>query len=349
MHKNSHRIWLWLMMGLLSLSAAAQQRPGTQTTAPTNTGAPPQTPPVVPTRPGPKPYKDVITDKAVTKKGLFWVHKIDDKWFFEFHDSLLGRDFLVVNRISKAPINTRSGFAGFAGDEINENVVRFEKGPNNKIFMRNISFSVYAKDSTKPMYKSVQNSNVQPIAAAFDIKAFAKDSNGVVLELTDYINSDNDILYFASFFKTALRIGGMQSDKSYIIDIRSYPINTEIRTVKTYSKMAAPSPIPGLAPAGPTGNATFELNSSLVLLPKSTMRPRYYDDRVAYFTTEFTDFDADPQGVKDISMITRWRLEPKEEDMEKFRRGELVEPKSQSFIISIPQLLRNGFLILSRV
>src|SRR4030095_12061384 len=88
-----------------------------------------------------------------------------------------------------------------------------------------------------------------------------------------------------------------------------------------------PSPIPGQPPIGPTGNATFELNSSIVLLPKNPMRPRYYDDRVAYFTTEFTDFDADPQGVKDISIITRWRLEPKDEDMEKFRRGELVEPK----------------------
>src|SRR6185503_5373371 len=108
--------------------------PPTQT--PATTGTNPQTPPVVPSRPGPKPYKDVITDKAITKKGLFWVHKIEDKWFFEFGDSLLGRDLLVVNRISKAPIDTRSGFAGFAGDEINENVVRFEKGPNNKIFLR---------------------------------------------------------------------------------------------------------------------------------------------------------------------------------------------------------------------
>jgi len=328
MHRNSQRIWLWLMMGAISLSAAAQQRPGqpppqTQST----TGANPTAPPTVPTRPGPKPYKDVITDKAISKKGLFWVHKVEDKWYFEFGDSLLGRDFLIVNRISKAPIDTRAGFTGFAGDEINENVVRFEKGPNNKIFMRNISFSVYQKDSTKPMYKSVQNSNVQPISAAFDIKAFSKDSTGTVIDLTDYISSDNDILYFASFFKTALRIGGQQSDKSYIIDIKSYPINTEIRTVKTYSKMSMPSPIPGQPPIGPTGNATFELNSSIVLLPKNPMRPRYYDDRVAYFTTEFTDFDADPQGVKDISIITRWRLEPKDEDMEKFRRGELVEPK----------------------
>ncbi|OQP61443.1 hypothetical protein A3860_04875 [Niastella vici] len=279
-----------------------------------------------PPQTGPKPYKEVITDKAITRKGLFTVHKLDDKWYFEIGDTLLGRDVLVVNRISKAPINTRSGFFGYAGDEINENVIRFDKGPNNKIWLRNISYSVYSRDSSKPMYKSVQNSNIQPIAAAFDIKAFSKDSTGIVIDVTDFINSDNDILFFASFFKSSLRIGGVQMDKSYIADIRSFPINTEIKTVKTYNKMPAPSPFPGLA-TGPTGNATFELNSSLVLLPKEAMRPRFYDDRVAYFTTEYTDFDADPQGVKDISLITRWRLEPKEEDMEKYKRGEQVEPK----------------------
>jgi hypothetical protein len=65
----------------------------------------------------------------------------------------------------------------------------------------------------------------------------------------------------------------------------------------------------------------------MVVLPKSLMRPRYYDDRVSYFTTEFTDFDADPQGVKDVSLITRWRLEPKPADIDKFKKGEAVEPQ----------------------
>lgn len=328
MHKTVHMRKLMLLFALVSSFAAlAQQRP--PTTPPTgSTATPPQgTTPPAPPRTGPKPYKEVITDKAQTRKGLFWVHKVEDKWFFEIGDSLLGRDILVVNRIIKAPIDTRSGFFGFAGDDINENVIRFERGPNNKVFLRNISFSVYSKDSTSPMYKTVQNSNVQPIAAAFNIAAYSKDSAGAVIDLTDYISGDNDILFFAPFFKTFLRIGGLQADKSYIVDIKSYPINTEIKTVKTYGKMATPSPIPGMMPAGPTGNATFELNSSMVLLPKTPMKPRYYDDRVAYFTTEYTDFDADPQGVKDISMITRWKLEPKEEDMEKFKRGELVEPK----------------------
>jgi hypothetical protein len=320
------KCFLLVLLGWYSVMVFAQHKKSVTPPTPADTAKRPA--PAAPRPPltGPKPYKEVITDKATTRKGLFTVHKLEDKWFFELADSLLNRDVLVVNRISKAPINTRAGFFGYAGDEINENVIRFEKGPNNRIFLRNISYSVYAKDSSKPMYKSVQNSNIQPIAAAFDIKAFSKDSAGVVIDITDFLNNDNDILFFAAYFKSSLRLGGVQPDKSYITDIKSFPINTEIKTVKTYGKMPAPSLFPGM-PTGPSGNATFELNSSLVLLPKAPMRPRFYDDRVAYFTTEYTDFDADPQGVKDLSLITRWRLEPKEEDMEKYKRGELVEPK----------------------
>ncbi|MBO9632308.1 MAG: zinc-dependent metalloprotease [Chitinophagaceae bacterium] len=307
--------------GCITLAATAQDKKS----APPAGATPPAMPPAPP-KAGPKPYKEVVTDKAISRKGLFTVHKVEDKWLLEIGDSILNRDVLVVNRISKAPIDTRAGFTGFAGDEINENVIRFEKGPNNKIFLRNISYSVYAKDSTKPMYKSVQVNNVQPIAAAFDVKAYTPGNDGSVIDLTDFITGDNDLFFFAPSIKSALRLGGVQPDKSYVLDIKTYPINTEIKTVKTYSKSPAPSPIPGMMPAGPGGNATFELNTSLVILPKVPMKPRFYDDRVAYFTTEYTDFDADPQGVKDISVVTRWRLEPKPEDVEKMKRGELVEP-----------------------
>ena len=186
---------------------------------------------------GPKAYKDVITAKAVTDEGLFNVHKVEEKYFFEIPDTLLGREILVVNRISKAAAGMRSGFFGYAGDETGRNVIRFEKGPNNKIFLRNISFAEYSKDSTSPMYTAVNNSNVQPIAAAFDIKAFSKDSTGSVIDLTDYISNDNDVLFFSGQIKSALRLGSQQSDKSYIVGVRSYPINIEISTVKTYGRM----------------------------------------------------------------------------------------------------------------
>jgi hypothetical protein len=278
-----------------------------------------------PPKTGPKPYREVITDKAISRKGLMWVHRVDDKWLLEIGDSLLNKDILLVNRIAKAPANSRVGFLGFAGDEINQNVIRFEKGPNNKIFLRTISYTVYAKDSAGPMYKSVMNSNVQPITAVFEIRAFSKDSTGSVIDITDVLTGDNEVFFFANSYKTSLRLGGLQNDKSYVIDIRPYPINMEIRTVKTYSRSSGPAS--GLTSGAPGGFATFELNSSMILLPPSPMRPRFFDDRVAYFTTEYTDFDVDPQGVKNVSIITRWRLEPKPGDIEKFNKGELVEPR----------------------
>ncbi len=278
-------------------------------------------------RTGPKTYKEVITDKAKTDEGLFKVHKIEEKYFFEIPDALLGRDILIVNRISKAAAGMRNGFFGYAGDAIGQNVIRFEKGPGNKLFLRNISFAEYAKDSTSPMFTAVNNSNIQPISASFDIKAFSPDSAASVIDVTEYVGGDNDILFFNSSLKSSQRIGSLQADKSYIVGIRSFPINVEITTVKTYSRSAMPSVITGLPQSGATGNITVELNSSMVILPAEPMQARYFDDRVGYFAVGYTDFDLNPQGVKSISVIKRWRLEPKEEDREKYKRGELVEPK----------------------
>jgi Met-zincin/Domain of unknown function (DUF5117) len=177
------------------------------------------------------------------------------------------------------------------------------------------------------MFTAVKRSNVQPIAASFDIKALGKDSTGAVIDVTDYINGDNEILHFSSSTKSLYRISMLQPDKSYVENVKSYPINIEIKTVKTYGRTPAPPTGGGFGPAAPTGNLTVEINSSLVLLPKVPMQPRYFDKRVGYFTTGYTDYDANPQGVENIIMVKRWRLEPKDEDVEKYKRGELVEPK----------------------
>ena len=319
---------LLLVLALLCLvQAQAQQRPGMPNGGPDTTKRPNGTPPSK----GPKPYRDVITAKAISDLGLFTVHKVDDSYFFEIPDSLFGRDILVVNRISKAPTGMRNpgSFFGFAGDQIGQNVVRFEKGPNNKIFLRTVSFAEYAKDSTSPMFTAVSNSNIQPIAASFDIKALGKDSASAVIDVTDYVNGDNDVLFFNSGLKSSLRFTALQSDKSYIVGIRSYPINVEVKVVKTYARSSAPPGQQGFGGGGASsGNMTMELNSSLVLLPKTPMQSRYFDPRVGFFAVGYTDFDANPQGVKDISLVKRWRLEPKNaEDWEKYKRGELVEPK----------------------
>lgn len=320
-----------LSIGLLSLSAQ-NRGPFKKKDKKENTKeatAPQATTPPKPAT-GPRPYREIITKDAKTSVGFFKVHATKDKYYFEIPDSIMGRDILVVNRVSKAPASNNKRAIGYPGDQIGEEVIRFEKGPNNKVFIRSISYLEHAKD-TLGMYQSVKNSNIQPIVNSFDVKALGQDSatnsKSVVIDFTDYINSDNNILFFNSRIKKSAGIGNIFNDRSYIDTVVAYPINIEIKTVKTYAQVP-PSGVSGMAAQFyPSDPLTYELNSSMVLLPKEPMKPRLFDPRVAYFAVRYTDFDTNPQGIEYKAMITRWRLEPKDEDIEKYKKGELVEPK----------------------
>ncbi|WP_295116544.1 zinc-dependent metalloprotease [uncultured Chitinophaga sp.] len=269
-----------------------------------------------------KPYAQVITAKAKTYSGMFKVHQLNNRYYFEISDTMYNRAILVVNRIAKAAAGQRPQMTGYAGDQIAENVIHFEKGPDDKVFMRLMRFSERSADTTADgLYRSVINSNLDPIAAAFPVKAYNKEARSTVIDVTDYLNTENEIFYFSQQTKTVLGIGGLQSDRSFISAIKAFPLNIEIRTTRTYQKNPAPGGQPSTIPD------TYELNSSLVLLPEVPMKPRYHDARVGFFARGYIDFDADPQGVKQQYLATRWRLEPKEEDIEKYKRGELVEPK----------------------
>lgn len=267
-----------------------------------------------------KPYSEIITKGTKTQNGFFTVHQKDTKYYFEIPNAILKRDILVVNRIAKASSDMRNGTAGYAGDQIGESVYFFEKGPNNKLFLRRLSFSEYAKDSTTTMFASVEKNNVSAIVASFPILALKKDSSAMVVDVTDFLNSDNDVLYFEKkAYKDRAGLGAPQNDKSYVEYVHTYANNVEVKAVKTYA-----------AGANPTSTSyTVELNSSLVLLPLKPMKGRIADNRVGYFSTSFRDFDADPHGVATTTYIKRWKLEPKPEDVEKYKRGELVEPAKQ--------------------
>ncbi|UII26391.1 zinc-dependent metalloprotease [Fulvivirga maritima] len=267
-----------------------------------------------------KKFEDVIKPEMQLSPGFIntYSDKENFKYFFHLSDSIFGRDILVVNRIAEASADMRNGSFGLVGDEIGESVYRFEKGPKDNIFMRRISFSEYNSDSTNAMYQSVMKNNVQAIAKAFPIAAYGKDSSSFVLDVTEFFNSDNNVLYFENQkLKDRAGMGAQQNDRSYIKYVRSYSSNLEIRALKTYS-----------AGMNPTSTEyTVELNSSFVLLPEEPMRPRLVDERVGYFAVGYRDFGVDPQGVEIRKMIKRWRLEPKAGDEEKYLRGELVEPK----------------------
>jgi len=259
------------------------------------------------------------------------VHKIDDKFYFEIKESLFGREIMAITRFSKV-----AGGGGVYGGELaNQQVVRFEKGPDNKVFMRVVTV-ISVADSSQPIYKAVKNSNLDPIAASFDIKAFGADSTGAIIDVTDYFKGDNQAVSINSSSKRRLNLTAIQSDKSYIETIKSFPINTEVRSVKTFGASAAmpgmgaaPSPFPSasLPAANAAGVVTLEINNSFILLPEKPMQKRLNDIRTGYFVDDYTVYSDDQQKTEESSFIVRWKLQPKKEDIERWKKGELVEPE----------------------
>ncbi len=302
----------------IALSTSAQQQPVKPDTTKSKTKSV-------------KTYKEVITDQAVTQKGLFTVHKVEEKYYFEISESILGREILANTRYVKTPSN-----GGYGGSQLNQQTLKFEKGPNNNIFLRVVTL-ISAADSTNTIFLAVSKSNLNPIAASFPIVCTGKDSINntlsFVLDITDFFKGDNQPVSVTPGIKQRYFLGALAADRSYIESIRTYPINTEVRTVKTFSSnppsntaTTQATPLPATSAAGAV---TIELNTSFLLLPKVPMNQRLFDPRVGYFSNQYTIYSDDQQRVDKQVFVVRHRLEPREQDMEKYKRGELVEPKKQ--------------------
>jgi hypothetical protein len=280
-----------------------------------------------PSKPGPKAFSEIITKKAISQKGVFTVHFQDDKYFFEIPDNLLGRELIAVTRFTKVA----SGASKYGGEVANEQTLQFEKGPGQRIFMRVVTL-ISTADSTQTIAKAVKNSNLDPIVAAFDIKAYGNDSTSSIIEVTDFFKGDNQAVSLSSSAKRTFSLSGLASDRSYIESIKTYPTNIEIKTVKTYSASAGgagPTALPGgpgIPAAQNAGAITLELNTSILLLPKEPMNRRLFDSRVGFFADNFTVYSDDQQKVDEQTFAVRYKLEPKPEDMEKYKQGILVEP-----------------------
>ncbi len=267
--------------------------------------------------------KQILTDDTLSQNGLFTVHQVGSKYYFEIQDSLLNREILVVTRFIKTP----SGARNYGGEKISENTILFEKGPADQLFLR-IATLVSAADEEDAISKAVNNSNITPILEAFDIEAFDKKKNTYLIQVTDFLNSENPLLALSSSKKDAYRLLGLEKDKSYINEINSYQQNTEIKTVKTYKAKSSKDKLRKELPAAVlAGVVTLEINNSFILLPKEPMKKRYFDSRVGYFASSYIEYGDNQQQVSKNAYIHRWRLEPNKEDVDKWKRGELVEPK----------------------
>lgn len=298
---NKIRIWLagcMLLLAPVILEAAPGQFPRT-------------------TKDSVTPYETVVPADAVSSKGFITVHKVNDRYLFEIPDSILDRDLYTVNRITKSPQDWRhpmGGLCSFGSDWIGQALFRLSKNGDDKVLLRVVSSTERSDTGYNTISDAVMNNNLLPVYASFPVKAFGKNHNSVVIDVTDFIRSDNAVFGYMAALKTLAMPVPPLPDRSFINNIRAYPMNIEVATTRTY---------------GQTGSSvTAAYNSSIVLLPKEPMRGRDFDERVGYLAvlTDYNQMNANGAMSK-RSAIWRWRLEPKPEDLEKYYKGELVEPQ----------------------
>jgi len=259
--------------------------------------------------PDPQPYDRVITKEAKTAKGLFTVHQVKERYYYEIPKSELDKEFLWNTQIAKTTLG-----AGYGGGQLTDKVVKWQlKG--NRVLLLDVNFGI-AANPKEPIAMAVKAANNDSIIMSFPVAAFAKDG-APVIEVSRLFTSD------VQEFSARQRLGATAVDASrtFIERVAPYPENIEAEVTVTYTRTAGgANQAGGRGPGGGglgggqmrPGSATVVLHHSLVHLPDKPMKPRLFDERVGYFTTSVMDYTHDEYRADRVRYVARWRLEKKD-------------------------------------
>ena len=265
--------------------------------------------------PSPKPYDKVITKDASTTAGIFTVHQIKSRTYYEIPASELGKDFLWVSQIARTTLG-----AGYGGQAAGNHVVRWERH-GNRVLLRSVSYEIVA-DEKLPIARAVRAANNDTILMAFNIEAFGK-SDAPVIDVTRLFTTE--VTEFSA--RTRLRARGFDASRSFLESVHTYPTNIEVEATHTFTSppdsatatpgrgptpQPAPNPNPFFGAGMRAGSATVLMHYSMIKLPEHPMQPRLFDPRVGYFSVKQLDFGQDEQRAPQRTYITRWRLEKKD-------------------------------------
>lgn len=261
-----------------------------------------------------KSYTDIITDEAETDEGLFTVHKVGSKHYFEIPADILEKEILIVSRIAGFVKNLNFGGAGTKSRP--QQVVRFQH-KDDKVLLRAVSYNAVA-DPDDAIALSVKRNNFEPVIQAFKLETYNEDSTAMVIDVSSFFTSDIEMIGAVSKGQRRnFGIRNVDKSRSFVNYMKAFPENVEVRHVLTYTGTSLPD-------NQLTNTLSIEMNQSFILLPEEPMTPRYDDSRVDYFDIDQIDYSSDEHKAFQKTFITKWRLEPK--DKAAYARGELVEP-----------------------
>lgn len=257
---------------------------------------------------------DKLLKGAVTQDGLFKIHKVKDKYYWEIEKDMLNKDMLFSSRISSLSNNVDM-VAGQMTDQ--PLLITFSVDKKNVYMHRKECKNIC--DENSEMYESFKRNNVTPIWKAFKIETYSADSNAYVIDITNLFAKDIKGMgpFRSAHIGDAMRrhkplSGSFNAAGSKILKMKTFPKNINIKSKLNYTAKGKPF--------------TCTMTRNIILLPEKPMRPRIADKRIGYFKEYKNQYTEKLDHVNKIQYIDRWNLQPKPEDVERHKRGELVEP-----------------------
>jgi hypothetical protein len=253
------------------------------------------------TKPGePKPYDEVIPKTAKSFPGVFIVHRVDDKIYFEIPKDGFDKLMLWQAEVAKGPAGVTWG-----GYSLGNRYLRWDRR-GNKVYLWRVSFE--KRGDGKAIQIAVDSANMDSIIMSFNVEAEGKDRSTVINATQLYLTDVMDLS-----IKGAVGAGGgIDPNRSYLEDIKAFPTNIETRSLLTFTGGGGGGFGKGPAFGGGGKSYTALVHYSLVMLPERPMIGRFFDPRIGYFTQSFENYASPKTWMEKQQYVARFRLEKKE-------------------------------------
>src|ERR1019366_6766747 len=295
---------LLLLAAMPASSLDAQKKPDPDKKKQPDTPAPKETKPFVgPTKPGePKPYDDVIPKTAKSFPGVFTVHRVDEKVYFEIPKDGFDKLMLWQAEVAKGPAGVTYG-----GYSLGSRYLRWDRR-GNKVYLWQVSHK--KRGDGKAIQIAVDSANMDSIIYSFSVEAEGKDRSTVINATPLYMSDVMDLSV-----KGAVGAGGgIDVNRSYLEDIKAFPTNIEVRSLLTFTGGGGGGfgPFGKGSGLGGAKSYTAVVYYSLTILPDRPMMGRIFDPRVGYFTQTFENYASPKSWFEEQQYIARFRLEKKD-------------------------------------
>ena len=256
-------------------------------------------------------------DSLIVIPGMFTTYCQGEQIYWEIPDSLCGRDMIITTTILEAAAlkaRREEKRYGYSGDLLGPIIICFQKDGNNVLLQIPVCDRIgMDKDKGGIHHVACQRGDLMLHET---LPILERTSSSVLVKVTNLLMKSP--LFNLHPFNFELTLGMEEMEKSRIEEIKGFPENILIRSKRSFSVEDR-----SLGANG-TFTTSWKIGVCLALLPREPLEMRLRNRNVGYFGLSKVDFSRNAYTPSLISVVKRWRLEPK--DPEAYFKGELVEP-----------------------